>query len=57
MSSAKIYGKMKYYVDIYEVRLLKNVTDVVSAILTNEIGVLQFLGHNIYARTNNQCTT
>ena len=33
---------------IFEVRLFKNAIDVVSAILTNEIGVLQFLGHFIY---------
>ena len=43
--------------DTYEVRLFKNATDVVSAILTNEINVFQFLGHFIYVRTNNQCTS
>ena len=43
-------------ISVYEVRLLKNATDVISAILINQIGVFQFLGHYLYVRTNNQCT-
>ena len=41
----------------YDVRLFKNATDIIRASLTIKIGVFQFLGHDMYARTNSQYTT